>query len=426
MLLFLRDYYNEYSYNRTIPYAVAIYLGKAFIGFTLWYLAQNRNQITYVHAIVYSIYMMAWLIKEQYGLNNSQWKRTHLTIYETGVLICIFQVYTLPAFVAYFTERVPGSLIVEQWCGVGIAIIGVLINLIADIYKSNASKLGQVATNGLWRYSRNPNYIGELVFNGGLAMITFNSNDIHALYSAVCIIPLIFVMHLIWFPRMNKKDKKLICCPSRKEQYMKYIELTPQFLPMPYNHLADLIGGIFKTFFGIFATKILVDSHIDILPLVIPASVEIHGERLCSFVLSYFTIELLMYLHHPKQKAVYILHHVIAIICMEAAVNKIEGAMLCTLIALQFEYTAPFYTLTFTLPKLGFFANKDLQIIPSTIFMVSFGLIRVLWGTHAIMELSQHPINNFVLVCALVGQTMQYVWMYYLVAGWYKKFYQTA
>ena len=59
--------------------------------------------------------------------------------------------------------------------GVLIWIIGFVIEVLSDRqkseFKNNKSNAGQFIQSGLWKYSRHPNYFGEILIWTGMAVI---------------------------------------------------------------------------------------------------------------------------------------------------------------------------------------------------------------------------------------------------------------
>ena len=60
--------------------------------------------------------------------------------------------------------------------GVSIAIIGFIIEVVADmqkrIFRTNISNKGQFISSGLWSISRHPNYFGEMMIWVGMSFVT--------------------------------------------------------------------------------------------------------------------------------------------------------------------------------------------------------------------------------------------------------------
>jgi steroid 5-alpha reductase family enzyme len=87
-----------------------------------------------------------------------------------GVLIIII---SLPVTIAITAERSPLSLL--DILGVCIWFVGFAFETVGDCqlmrYKRNPANQGKIMTQGLWRYTRHPNYFGEVALWWGVYLI---------------------------------------------------------------------------------------------------------------------------------------------------------------------------------------------------------------------------------------------------------------
>ncbi len=84
-----------------------------------------------------------------------------------------------PAFIALTTGIRAGSGPAAAAVGIGGLLImaaGTVLEHTADVqlyrFRSDAKHSGQVITEGLWRYSRHPNYLGEILYWFGIAVFS--------------------------------------------------------------------------------------------------------------------------------------------------------------------------------------------------------------------------------------------------------------
>lgn len=109
-----------------------------------------------------------------------------------------------------------------------ICLLGVFISLIADIQltKHRTSINKDLAINiGIWKYSRHPNYLGELSFWLGTFIIGL-SYSIDNYFTSIGIIGMILLFNLYSIPAM---EKKLL---QSKTNYQEIINETPRLLPI--------------------------------------------------------------------------------------------------------------------------------------------------------------------------------------------------
>jgi steroid 5-alpha reductase family enzyme len=116
------------------------------------------------------------------------------------------------------------------WCIVGslISVTGILLEFFADNtlfnYRKQANKKeGEVLREGLWKYSRNPNYLGEMLFWIGVAIAGNSVGDVPVwtVFGAIAMV-LMFL-----FASIPMKEKR----QSRKAAFRKYKEEVSMLIP---------------------------------------------------------------------------------------------------------------------------------------------------------------------------------------------------
>lgn len=146
--------------------------------------------------------------------------------------ICMF-----PTFVVY-SASIPAFLLAELrlefnpliFIGVGIILLGTLLELISDIQMKKFIKTrtdrSQIINVGLWNYSRHPNYLGEIAIWFGLATCLVAIYPSYWYFYAGAIINLImFLVISIPMEENHMKEYK----PGMEE----YIRKTSMLLILP-------------------------------------------------------------------------------------------------------------------------------------------------------------------------------------------------
>ena len=112
---------------------------------------------------------------------------------------------------------------------IGIAIwsFGFVFEALSDFqltrFKKNSKNKGKLMTGGLWKYSRHPNYFGEVVMWWGIFIIAVASpKGFYTLISPLLITNMILFYSGI--PLLEKKHKNHI-------DFQKYAKNTPIFIP---------------------------------------------------------------------------------------------------------------------------------------------------------------------------------------------------
>ena len=125
------------------------------------------------------------------------------------------------------------SLNYISYIGLGISILGVLLETIADyqkfVFKNKEENRGKWISTGLWKYSRHPNYLGEILMWVGVFIYSVvYINDI----AILTVISPIYITYLLvgvsGIPTLEKQyDKKY----SNNSEYLKYKENTGKLFP---------------------------------------------------------------------------------------------------------------------------------------------------------------------------------------------------
>lgn len=127
------------------------------------------------------------------------------------------------------------------WVGIVIMIIGLLLETIADLQKSNQKRENptMVATKGLYRMVRCPNYFGEIVFwtgvfISGCDVLTGIGQWMVAIVGYLCIVYIMFN----GATRLEKRQNKTY---GTLPIYQNYVNSTPILFPfIPLYHLAKI------------------------------------------------------------------------------------------------------------------------------------------------------------------------------------------
>ena len=120
--------------------------------------------------------------------------------------------------------------------GLGIAVVGLLIEAFADMqkfnFKMNKTNKGKWIDEGLWHYSRHPNYFGEIAMWSGVyvAVVSYLSENqpLYALASPVLIF--VVLMFMSGVPILERQaDKKW----GHLKSYREYKNSTSLVIPLP-------------------------------------------------------------------------------------------------------------------------------------------------------------------------------------------------
>ncbi len=141
-----------------------------------------------------------------------------------GVVIWVL---TLPQQIAAVTGGPIGALAIA---GALVWLLGFVFETLGDYqlsrFKANPANKGKVLDSGLWRYTRHPNYFGELTQWWGLFLIALASP-----WAWLGVIgPLVYSWLVIKVTGQATLDKKLT---REKPEYADYVRRTSGLIPRP-------------------------------------------------------------------------------------------------------------------------------------------------------------------------------------------------
>jgi steroid 5-alpha reductase family enzyme len=116
-----------------------------------------------------------------------------------------------------------------SWIGIGIWTVGFFFETVGDFqmarFKSRPENAGKVMDQGLWRYTRHPNYFGDFCVWWGLFLIAANANS---WWTVFCPALMSFLLLKVSGVSMLESD-----ISERRPGYDEYKKRTSAFFPMP-------------------------------------------------------------------------------------------------------------------------------------------------------------------------------------------------
>ena len=126
-----------------------------------------------------------------------------------------------PIYVALTSE----SLNDLVYIGFMLIIIAVVIQYISDDqmrkFRKDENNFGKTMKYGLWKYSRHPNYLGEVSFWFGIYVFALASG-LTTIWLIACPIVMLALFVFISCPMMDNRSLK------RRSDYKEYMDKTPQ------------------------------------------------------------------------------------------------------------------------------------------------------------------------------------------------------
>ena len=212
-----------------IPFRYFINLQKATVGLVMlaamvyW---ENYSLSCWVYLSLHGMYGVCWLFKDQVMPDPSFNELVSLSSFFT-IFGCVLIPYSLiPVAVASRWAEDAQEISAERcFVAVTMFITGLVLMMIADAQKYFVLKVKKgLITDGMMKYSRNPNYVGEI-----LLYCAFN---VVARIPAVWYFYFCFDFSIVFVHRMLWKDYML----SRKDGWEEYRQQSWILLPKIYSN----------------------------------------------------------------------------------------------------------------------------------------------------------------------------------------------
>jgi steroid 5-alpha reductase family enzyme len=115
--------------------------------------------------------------------------------------------------------------------GGAVWLVGFVFEALGDLqlerFKGDPANRGGVMDRGLWRYTRHPNYFGDVTLWWGLGLIAVGAGAGAAWGFAGCVLETLLLTRVSGKPVLEKDIEQ------RRPGYRAYVERTSGFLPLP-------------------------------------------------------------------------------------------------------------------------------------------------------------------------------------------------
>ena len=177
----------------------------------------NFSTPAWIYLSLHGTYGILWLLKEK--LFPDPYFKDEMGILTSIIGFIFLGSYWVAPFILISSQKLIPNFIIAG-C-VSIYIIGVFLHFASDSQKYFTLKLKkELITEGFFKYSRNTNYLGEILIYLSFAILSMNFIPF--------IILLIFFI-IVFFPRMIKKDKSLQKYEGFDEYKAKSGLILPKF-----------------------------------------------------------------------------------------------------------------------------------------------------------------------------------------------------
>lgn len=154
------------------------------------------------------------------------------------IWVCVAVLYTAQVSPMLFRVTNNTTGVILPVIGFAVSVFGLILESIADNQKSAQKKENpdMVATKGLYKMCRCPNYLGEIIFWTGVFVSGMNTYStvgqwITAIIAYICIV---FIM----FNGAQRLEKRQMARYGGNKEYNDYANKTPIIIPLlPIYHL---------------------------------------------------------------------------------------------------------------------------------------------------------------------------------------------
>jgi len=186
----------------------------------IYFYSAFDNVAIWVYLGLHGTYGVLWVMKSMIFPDKS-WEEDTGLIYGLVILIGLSLYWISPWIIVsgYFHDGqmtlIPNWLISVSIFSFGI---GIFLHFSSDMQKHTALKLnpGKLITDGLFKKSRNMNYVGEFLIYLSFSLLSMHWLPILVLGSFILV---------VWIPNIIKKDKSL----SRYQEFSNYKKNTRIF-----------------------------------------------------------------------------------------------------------------------------------------------------------------------------------------------------
>lgn len=236
----------KFVYFMSVGYGLAV----GGIGAAIFIIALIRGNLTPVMAVlsllllVYGIRLGGFLLVRE--IKSAAYRKTLNA--QTGKPVPIFVKIFMWIFMAvlyvmetsaiwYREAAAPEGVQLTAWIGALIMLCGILLEAVADRQKSAAKKIdpNRPAMDGLYKFSRCPNYFGEITFWTGVFISGWGVLKGGQWIVAILGYLMILGIMISGAQRLEKRQNKNY---GHMPEYRAYVEKTPILVPfIPVYHL---------------------------------------------------------------------------------------------------------------------------------------------------------------------------------------------
>lgn len=241
--------FKKYVYFLSIGYGFSVsVIGAALLVMSMMgiFKAQLPHYLLFVLLIVYGFRLSGFLLIREF--KNAAYRKVlaeasgdegRMPVFVKAVMwLAVAVLYVAQTSPVYFRMYNGGESSGFVWAGIVICALAILIETVTDQQKSaqKAVRPEMVATKGLYKIVRCPNYFGEILFWTGLTVSCLDT--LKGWYQWVTVLAAYVCIVFVMFNGAQRLEKRQMARYGGNEEYKAYADKTPIIIPLlPVYHL---------------------------------------------------------------------------------------------------------------------------------------------------------------------------------------------
>ena len=179
------------------------------------------------------------------NLTHQDWRYVHLKKENPKIwqLVNFFGIHYIPTLVVFlamlpalYTIQLDVQATLFTYIGYAVCIGAVILQIVADaqIHRFKKEHTGKVCNTGLWKYSRHPNYLGEILFWWGIYFILLSIAPQYWWTGIGAVVNTLLFL-FISIPLMEKRQL------NNKPEYAEYAKQTSVLIPFKIKNKNNTI-----------------------------------------------------------------------------------------------------------------------------------------------------------------------------------------
>ena len=223
-----------------------IYWGMGFViaSWFTYFISQGveaRRMLVLALVTLWGLRLSGYLLWRNWGVEDPRYATFRKRVEEKGgnyVIHSLKHVYLLQGFFMWMVSLVlifslavdqPAELGVLAWVGVALWVLGMFFEVVGDLqlarFRGDPTNKGKIMDQGLWRYTRHPNYFGEACIWFGFFLIAVENVG-----GVVTIISPTVMLYALMGPTGKALLERRM---KKRPDFEAYVQRTSGFFPWP-------------------------------------------------------------------------------------------------------------------------------------------------------------------------------------------------